>query len=197
LLSWFSGFPYTRTQRTDQIKCCFSSSSQRVPVSLVLAWRGPAVRFGAFGRDTIQCRVAGRRGCLTFQAKMLAKSRLLTRYLLACWLLTLRAHNISRDFNCETFVVRLCCVVHHGRWCLWLCCRESFSCRNFASMKKIIEIGRPAPFLTKMVKQSKNRLRHSSDSWYKLNFKTWKIVRTSVIDIFTEKTRRMELKYKV
>jgi hypothetical protein len=44
--------------------------------------------------------------------------------------------------------------------------KQSFSCRDIASKKKIIEIGRPTPFLTKMVKQS-NRLRHFSYSWYK------------------------------
>jgi hypothetical protein len=33
--------------------------------------------------------------------------------------------------------------------------KHSFSCRDFASTKKRIEIGRPTPFLTKMVKQSK------------------------------------------
>jgi hypothetical protein len=31
--------------------------------------------------------------------------------------------------------------------------KHSFSCRDFASRKKIVEIGRPTPSLTKMVKQ--------------------------------------------
>ncbi|KDR18839.1 zinc finger MYM-type protein 1-like [Zootermopsis nevadensis] len=44
--------------------------------------------------------------------------------------------------------------------------KQSFSCRDFATKKRIIETGRPIPFLTKMVKLSKNRLRHFSDSWY-------------------------------
>jgi hypothetical protein len=45
--------------------------------------------------------------------------------------------------------------------------KQSFFCRDFASMKKIVAIGRPTPFLTKTAKQLKNSLRHFSDSWYK------------------------------
>jgi hypothetical protein len=45
--------------------------------------------------------------------------------------------------------------------------KESFSSRDFDSKKKIVKVGRPTPFLTKMVKQSKNRFRHFSYSWYK------------------------------
>jgi hypothetical protein len=33
-------------------------------------------------------------------------------------------------------------------------------CRSFASKKKILETGRPTPYLTKMAKQSKKRLHH-------------------------------------
>jgi hypothetical protein len=48
--------------------------------------------------------------------------------------------------------------------------KQSFSCRDFASKKKIIEIGRPTPFLTKMMKHSKNRLHNSSDFLYETEF---------------------------
>jgi hypothetical protein len=34
--------------------------------------------------------------------------------------------------------------------------KRSFSCRDFASMGKIIEMGQPVTFLTRMMKQSKN-----------------------------------------
>jgi hypothetical protein len=43
---------------------------------------------------------------MTFQAKMFAKPRLLTRYLLACWRFTWVQYQISRYFNYVTFVVR-------------------------------------------------------------------------------------------
>jgi hypothetical protein len=78
--------------------------------------------------------------------------------------------------------------------------KQLFSCRDFSSKNKIMEKGRQTPFLTKMVKQSKNGLCHIFDSWYKtelqdlensLNFCN------SMIDIFTEKNYHMELKYKV
>jgi hypothetical protein len=47
-------------------------------------------------------------------------------------------HHISRDFNCVTFVVRMCRVVT----CDWI---GEDRRRNFASKKKIIEIGIPNP----------------------------------------------------
>jgi hypothetical protein len=42
--------------------------------------------------------------------------------------------------------------------------KQSCTCRSFASKKKILETGKPTPYLKKMVKQSKNRLQHFSDS---------------------------------
>lgn len=68
--------------------------------------------------------------------------------------------------------------------------KQSLSCRNFISEKKIIEIGRPASFFTKMVKQSKNMLCDFSDFWCKTELQNLEHSLgffECMIDIFTEK----------
>jgi hypothetical protein len=68
--------------------------------------------------------------------------------------------------------------------------KESFSCSDFASKRKIIEIGRPTPFFYKNGKTVKEYVMPFFYSWYKTELQDSEnnlAFCDSVIDTFTEK----------
>jgi hypothetical protein len=88
----------------------FTLSLRNTKFTVLISARGLAVTTEGF-RNLSVSHPDKYWDCMTFQTKMLAKSLLLTRYLLACFVSRSALHHISHDFNCVTFVLRACRVV--------------------------------------------------------------------------------------